>query len=132
MKPRLLVATTNPGKLREVAALLGEMEVLSLADFPGVPDAVEDGQTFEENARRSEVLPIPASPSMKTSAPGPASARCSCSCSRASNSSRSSSFIRQIIAAAAAQTGRTQSCLGDGPPSVQADPLSRGNRDRAP
>ena len=54
---RLLIATTNSGKLREVAAILGDLpvELLTPVDFPGVPDAVEDGSTFEENARRKAV-----------------------------------------------------------------------------
>jgi len=51
VKRRLLFATTNPGKLGELRALVGDgVEVLSLADFPQVPEAVEDGATFEANA----------------------------------------------------------------------------------
>ena len=48
----LLVATGNRGKLRELEELLdGVVErVRSLADFPEVGAAVEDGATFEENA----------------------------------------------------------------------------------
>ncbi|MBJ6724953.1 XTP/dITP diphosphatase [Geomesophilobacter sediminis] len=48
----LLVASGNKGKLKEFAELLkGVVErVLSPADFPGLPDVVEDGATFEENA----------------------------------------------------------------------------------
>lgn len=47
------MATTNPGKVRELRALLGG-EVLwkSLADFPGVREVKEDGATFAENARK--------------------------------------------------------------------------------
>lgn len=50
----LLVATRNPGKLRELGALLGSegIEVLGLADVPGAPDVEEDGATFRENAHR--------------------------------------------------------------------------------
>ncbi|MBI2897841.1 MAG: RdgB/HAM1 family non-canonical purine NTP pyrophosphatase [Deltaproteobacteria bacterium] len=50
----LVVATTNPGKLAELRRLLaGEDVVLhSLADHPEVPEVVEDGETFEENARK--------------------------------------------------------------------------------
>lgn len=49
--PRLLLATSNAGKLRELRALLAEtgVEVLSQADF-GVPDADETGLSFVENA----------------------------------------------------------------------------------
>ncbi|HBA89376.1 MAG TPA: non-canonical purine NTP pyrophosphatase [Geobacter sp.] len=48
----LLVASGNKGKLMEFAELLqGVVEkVLSPADFPGLPDVVEDGDTFEANA----------------------------------------------------------------------------------
>jgi XTP/dITP diphosphohydrolase len=50
---RILVATTNPGKVRELRALLGEgIEWKSLADFPGVGEVTEDGATFAENARK--------------------------------------------------------------------------------
>ena len=51
---RLLIATSNRGKLREVKALLAgnPIELASLDDFPGLTEAVEDGATFEENAAR--------------------------------------------------------------------------------
>ena len=51
--PRVIVlATTNPGKLREVAVLLNVAgaRMLSLADFPAYPEPVEDGTTFAANA----------------------------------------------------------------------------------
>jgi XTP/dITP diphosphohydrolase len=49
----LVMATHNPGKVRELAALLGDLEVrlLSLADFPEIPDISEEGATFAQNAR---------------------------------------------------------------------------------
>ncbi len=51
--PTILLATTNPGKLREVKAVLGELPVrlVGLADFPDLPEPVEDAPTFEGNAR---------------------------------------------------------------------------------
>jgi len=51
---RLLIATSNLGKLREVQAVLHDLpvELVTLREFPGVPEPVEDGHTFEENARR--------------------------------------------------------------------------------
>jgi XTP/dITP diphosphohydrolase len=54
MLPRvILVATTNPGKVRELRALLGdEVQWKSLADFPGMAEVKEDGATFAENARK--------------------------------------------------------------------------------
>lgn len=50
----LLVATRNAGKLREIRRLLAEtgIRVLSLADFPELPEVVEDGRTFAANARK--------------------------------------------------------------------------------
>lgn len=51
----LLIATRNAGKVREFRALFAELpalEVLSLADFPELVDVVEDGETFEANARK--------------------------------------------------------------------------------
>jgi XTP/dITP diphosphohydrolase len=51
MAPRVLFATTNPGKLRELRALVGgALEVLGLADVAPIPEPAEDADTFEENA----------------------------------------------------------------------------------
>jgi XTP/dITP diphosphohydrolase len=50
---RILVATTNPGKIAELRAMLdADVEWVSLADFPNIPKIEEDGQTFAENARK--------------------------------------------------------------------------------
>ena len=48
----LLIGTRNRGKAAELAVLLEGLpwEVKNLADFPEVPDPVEDGETFEANA----------------------------------------------------------------------------------
>jgi XTP/dITP diphosphohydrolase len=48
----LVVASGNKGKLRELGELLqGLVEtILSPADFPGLPEVEEDGDTFEANA----------------------------------------------------------------------------------
>jgi len=52
----ILVATTNPGKVRELRAMLGaDVEWKSLADFPGMAEVKEDGSTFAENARKKAV-----------------------------------------------------------------------------
>ena len=50
---RLVVATTNPGKLREIRDLLAGVPVtfVGLADMPPVEEPEETGVTFEENAR---------------------------------------------------------------------------------
>lgn len=53
---RLLLATKNRGKAMEIRALLGmglakNLEILTLADVPNLPDHKEEGHTFAENAR---------------------------------------------------------------------------------
>ncbi len=49
---RLLVATRNRGKIKEIRALLDGLveEVLCAADLPDLPETVEDGSTFADNA----------------------------------------------------------------------------------
>jgi XTP/dITP diphosphohydrolase len=51
--PRLAVATTNRGKLREIAEMLKglPLEIVTLADWPDVGPPEENGRTFAENAR---------------------------------------------------------------------------------
>ncbi|WP_020675752.1 XTP/dITP diphosphatase [Geopsychrobacter electrodiphilus] len=51
---KLLVATKNAGKLREISALFVNqgVEVLGLNSFPNAPDVVEDGDSFSANARK--------------------------------------------------------------------------------
>ena len=50
---KILVATTNPGKLKEISEMLDfDIEWKSLADFPNVKEVKEDGETFDENARK--------------------------------------------------------------------------------
>ena len=50
---KLLIATTNPGKLREIRGILAgvPVELVSLEEFPGIEPPEEPGQTFAENAR---------------------------------------------------------------------------------
>lgn len=52
--PVIVVATRNPGKVREFAHALEALnkQVRSLADYPDIPEIVEDGETFAENARK--------------------------------------------------------------------------------
>ena len=55
----LVVATTNPGKLREIAGILegartqsgSRLELLSLRDFGAIAEPEETGGTFAENSR---------------------------------------------------------------------------------
>jgi XTP/dITP diphosphohydrolase len=52
-KTKILVATTNPGKLEELSQMLdADIQWLSLADFPDIKEVEEDGETFAENARK--------------------------------------------------------------------------------
>jgi len=53
----LVLATRNPDKGRELAALLGDVGVTirTLAEFPGAPEVVEDGETCEANATKKAV-----------------------------------------------------------------------------
>jgi len=48
----LLLATRNAHKLREVKEILAgtDFEVTSTADFPGTPEVIEDGDSFQANA----------------------------------------------------------------------------------
>ncbi len=49
---KLLVATRNKGKMKEIEALLDGLidKVFSISDFPELPETVENGATFSENA----------------------------------------------------------------------------------
>jgi XTP/dITP diphosphohydrolase len=51
---RVLIATSNAGKLRDFAGAAGAfgIEVAGLANFASLPQVVEDGLTFEANARK--------------------------------------------------------------------------------
>jgi XTP/dITP diphosphohydrolase len=50
----VMIATKNKGKVKEFAQMFGRlnMEVRSLADYPDLPEVVEDGETFAENAEK--------------------------------------------------------------------------------
>ena len=52
-KTKLLLATANAKKFKELQELLADLPVqcLSLRDFPDVRDVKETGRTFEENAK---------------------------------------------------------------------------------
>jgi XTP/dITP diphosphohydrolase len=51
---RVLIATSNPGKLRDFAGAADAhgIEIASIPNFSSLPLVVEDGHTFEENARK--------------------------------------------------------------------------------
>jgi len=51
---RVLIATSNSGKLRDFAGAASHygIEVASVPNFSSLPPVVEDGETFEANARK--------------------------------------------------------------------------------
>jgi XTP/dITP diphosphohydrolase len=51
---RILIATSNPGKLRDFAgaAVAHGIEIAGVPSFSSLPTVVEDGLTFEDNARK--------------------------------------------------------------------------------
>lgn len=57
-----MLATHNPGKVREIAALLApyDVEIVSAGDL-GLPEPEETGATFEENAKLKAVAAAQAS-----------------------------------------------------------------------
>ncbi|MDA3903549.1 MAG: XTP/dITP diphosphatase [Desulfuromusa sp.] len=51
---KLLVATGNPGKLKEIRSLLdaSPLEIIGLDQLTDPPEVIEDGSTFADNARK--------------------------------------------------------------------------------
>jgi XTP/dITP diphosphohydrolase len=63
----LVLATTNKNKIKEFQEILKDfpIEIRSLADFGSLPEAIEDGETFDENAYKkalhtAKILGLPA------------------------------------------------------------------------
>ena len=52
MENRIVFATSNEGKMREIREILKDLgaEVLSMKEAGASPDIVEDGDSFEANA----------------------------------------------------------------------------------
>ena len=52
MKQTIVLATTNKGKTREINRLLKDfpVEIKNLDDFGPIPEVIEDGKTFDDNA----------------------------------------------------------------------------------
>jgi XTP/dITP diphosphohydrolase len=50
----IVLATGNPGKIDELQQLLSgtPVQLHGLNEYPGIPVAIEDGDTFRENARK--------------------------------------------------------------------------------
>jgi XTP/dITP diphosphohydrolase len=67
MQRRILLATSNPGKLRDFAGAAAPLGIViaNIPHFSSLPEVVEDGATFEENARKkaeSYSLAVPGEP----------------------------------------------------------------------
>lgn len=63
----LVLATSNKNKIKEFKSILKEfkVEIRSLSDFGPIPEAIEDGDTFDENAYKkahhvARILGLPA------------------------------------------------------------------------
>lgn len=66
MLDEVIIASKNHGKLNEFESMLHKLgiNVRSISEFDDVPDVVEDGDTFEENAKKkaeivSDFLKLP-------------------------------------------------------------------------
>ena len=53
----LILATTNKNKVKEFQEMLKDfpIEIRSLADFGPLPEAIEDGETFDDNAYKKAI-----------------------------------------------------------------------------
>lgn len=67
MLTMLVIATSNQNKLKEFREILGDLdiEIVSLSDFGPIPEAIEDGNSFDENAYKkaihtAKILGLPA------------------------------------------------------------------------
>ncbi|MGA1861336.1 XTP/dITP diphosphatase [Deferribacter thermophilus] len=57
MIEKIFVATSNKGKLKEIKEILKPIEIISIYDvLKNPPDVVEDGNSFEENAKKKGEL----------------------------------------------------------------------------
>jgi XTP/dITP diphosphohydrolase len=54
MPQELVIASKNPGKIREIRQIYADLPV-TILEVPGLPEVVEDGNTFAENARKKAV-----------------------------------------------------------------------------
>ncbi len=49
---KILVASANQGKIEEIQSILKEWDIITLNDIKSTIQVIEDGQTFEENAKK--------------------------------------------------------------------------------
>jgi XTP/dITP diphosphohydrolase len=56
-RQQIVLATRNPGKVKEIGEILARLpvELLGLDRFPELEPAIEDGSTFDENATKKAV-----------------------------------------------------------------------------
>jgi XTP/dITP diphosphohydrolase len=47
---KYVLATRNEGKVRELARILDDVDLVGLGEYPDAPEVAETGATFEENA----------------------------------------------------------------------------------
>ena len=61
MEKKIIFATGNAGKMREIRAILSDLglPVLSMKEAGVDVDIVEDGKTFAENAKIKAMVTIP-------------------------------------------------------------------------
>lgn len=54
MISKLIIATRNQNKVKEIASVLknNDIQLVSLNEYPGIPEVIEDGETFVANARK--------------------------------------------------------------------------------
>ena len=52
MKTKIILATRNQGKIHEIQSMLDSnyFEIKNLSQYPEIPEVIEDGITFQENA----------------------------------------------------------------------------------
>lgn len=51
MKRKIFFATNNKGKFKEVSEIFFDFDVDYLGNYPDFPDIIEDGETYEDNAK---------------------------------------------------------------------------------
>lgn len=49
---KILVASTNKSKIKEIKQILRNIEIITLNDIKNTVQVIEDGNTFEENAKK--------------------------------------------------------------------------------
>ncbi|MBO5479518.1 MAG: RdgB/HAM1 family non-canonical purine NTP pyrophosphatase [Clostridia bacterium] len=49
---KILVASGNEGKIKEIKSILKEFDIITLNDIKNTVEVIEDGKTFEENAKK--------------------------------------------------------------------------------